>query len=235
MANRFTDTQKWEDPWFRNLPSDWKTVWFYLCERCDHAGIWNIDIELLNYLIKPTEPITEELLYTTLNNGKERVKKLENGRIFVCSFVGFQYKGELNEKCSTHRGVIKRLKEHGAWQHLPKGYKRVTKGLKNPSGRVQDKDKDKDICNANKLIDLFNEITGTSYKHSDTARGPILARLKDGYTPDQCLKVIKRKFEQWKDRDDMVKYIRIETLFRPTKFEGYVNELDVKEPKRRML
>src|SRR3990167_10770292 len=40
MARRLTDTEKWKDDWFINLPLIEKMFWIYLLDNCDHAGIW---------------------------------------------------------------------------------------------------------------------------------------------------------------------------------------------------
>lgn len=49
MAKRFTDTEKWKRPWFRSLTMKQKLIWLYLCDDCDHAGIWLGDFELMTF------------------------------------------------------------------------------------------------------------------------------------------------------------------------------------------
>ena len=51
------------------------------------------------------------------------------------------------------------------------------------------------------------------------------ARLKSGYTKEDLIKVIDKKFKDWWGTSMQV-YIRPETLFNETKFQGYVNEAD---------
>jgi hypothetical protein len=36
---RFTETTKWADPWFRKLPLRLKSLWHWLCDTCDMAGV----------------------------------------------------------------------------------------------------------------------------------------------------------------------------------------------------
>ena len=78
---------------------------------------------------------------------------------------------------------------------------------------------------AGEVIDYLNAKTGSAYKASSKATISVIrARLNDGYTVEDCKKVIDTKASQWLTNPDMVKYLRPETLFRPSKLEGYINE-----------
>ena len=84
----------------------------------------------------------------------------------------------------------------------------------------------KPITNDNlivEIIDFLNECTGKSYKaNSKLAILNINARLKDGYTKDDFVKVISIKATKWlgtKWED----YLTPNTLF-GNKFESYLNE-----------
>ena len=78
---------------------------------------------------------------------------------------------------------------------------------------------------ATEVIDYLNTKTGSAYKASSKANISVIrARLNDGYTVEDCKKVIDTKAGQWLTNPDMVKYLRPEPLFRPSKFEGYLNE-----------
>jgi hypothetical protein len=58
MAKRFTDTNKWNDVWFSQLPNDYKLVWIYMLDTCDNAGIWLKNIKNLNFFCNTN--LTEE-------------------------------------------------------------------------------------------------------------------------------------------------------------------------------
>jgi hypothetical protein len=48
MSKRFTDTEKWKDDWFLSLSNDYRIVWQWLLDNCNHAGICKPSINLLN-------------------------------------------------------------------------------------------------------------------------------------------------------------------------------------------
>ena len=78
---------------------------------------------------------------------------------------------------------------------------------------------------AKTVVDYINAISGKNFQHSETSLGPIRGRLKEGFTLEQCLQVCQNK---WWDPDHKEKYYRPTTLFRPSLFEGYVNEKGTK-------
>jgi hypothetical protein len=40
---RFTDAEKWRDPWYQSLPLVLKALWQYLVDNCDNAGVWVVN------------------------------------------------------------------------------------------------------------------------------------------------------------------------------------------------
>jgi hypothetical protein len=46
MAKRFTDSEKWKKPFIKKLPMQYKLLWFYLLDDCNHAGVWQVDLEI---------------------------------------------------------------------------------------------------------------------------------------------------------------------------------------------
>ena len=74
-----------------------------------------------------------------------------------------------------------------------------------------------------KIIDFLNECTGKSYKAtSKVATININARLKEGYTKDDFIKVISVKATKWLNTK-FEDYLTPNTLF-GNKFESYLNE-----------
>ena len=72
------------------------------------------------------------------------------------------------------------------------------------------------------IVSHLNEKAGTAYrpKSAETKR-LILARLNEGFTLDDFIKVIDKKCAEWLNTD-MAKYLRPSTLF-GEKFESYLN------------
>lgn len=80
------------------------------------------------------------------------------------------------------------------------------------------------------VVQALNEETGSHYRPTSKATmRHILARLREGFTVEDCKEVIRKKTEEWADTD-MAKYLRPETLF-GSKFEGYLNAPE--DPKAR--
>ena len=84
------------------------------------------------------------------------------------------------------------------------------------------------ILNNNKyiysrVIDYLNQKTGTSYKSTTkSTQSHIKARIDEGFTEDDFIKVIDKKVKEWKGTK-WEKYLRPDTLF-STKFESYLNQ-----------
>ena len=91
MAKRFTDSEKWEDPFFAELSNDMKLVWIYLLDKCDHAGFYKVNFKLLNFHLN-TSLKTEDILLVF--NG--RIKVLADEKWFIPKFLYFQY-GEVDD------------------------------------------------------------------------------------------------------------------------------------------
>ena len=91
--------------------------------------------------------------------------------------------------------------------------------------------------NVLEVILYFNEFAGKKIQvdpvTASTAK-PIKARLREGYTVEQCKQVIRIKSEQWKNDIKMKQYLRPVTLF-SDKFESYLIEGDSKPKSREEL
>jgi len=78
-------------------------------------------------------------------------------------------------------------------------------------------------------LDYFNETTGREFKNGQGLE----ARLKD-YSIEDIKLVIDYKTKDWKGSNSE-KYLRPETIFRPGKFEGYLNDAKTGVPTKANL
>lgn len=107
MANRFTDNKIWNDDWFYELPAEYKLFWFFIKDDCDHAGIWNPKTRTFKALTDIDIDIQRALAY--FNNGKQRVRVLDNGHWLIEDFWFFQYvksSGKLSIKNRVHASIL---------------------------------------------------------------------------------------------------------------------------------
>jgi hypothetical protein len=138
MAKRFTDTDKWKKPFIRGLQGAYKLLWFYICDDCDHAGIWHVDIEVAK--IRTGQEINEE---DAIKFFAEKIQVFDNGaKWFIPSFIEFQYPSGLSPANKAHGGVLKILEKYDL---LKKEFKPLTSPLQG------DKDMDKDKEEGNGL------------------------------------------------------------------------------------
>ena len=127
MAKRMTDTDKWKKRFVRDLSPQHKLLWFYILDDCNHAGIWEVDIEVASIRVG------YELVYDMLPESfLDKIVIFDNGdKWFIPDFIDFQY-GELNPNSNVHKSVISLLQRYNL-----EGY---VKGLQTLHNTVQDKD-----------------------------------------------------------------------------------------------
>ena len=129
MAKRFTDTEKWKKKFIKKLDPKFKLLWVYILDECNHAGIWEVELEIagirLGFDYMDSDPLIPFKGYIT---------EIDNGdKWFIRDFIEFQY-GKLNPDNRVHASVISLLKNKG-----------VYKGLTRPLQGAMDKDKDKSM------------------------------------------------------------------------------------------
>jgi phage replication O-like protein O len=84
------------------------------------------------------------------------------------------------------------------------------------------KDNTKDICIA--VLNHLNEKAKRDYRPVKSNLDFIKARIKEGYSKDDLIRVIELKCSQWLKNPDMDKFLRPATLFNATKFAQYAGE-----------
>lgn len=89
---------------------------------------------------------------------------------------------------------------------------------------IKEENKKKKEIIAN-IIHYLNEKAGKNFKVTNQHEKIIQARLNEGNGIEDFKKVIDQKVMQWINDPKMKNYLRPSTLFRPTNFENYLNEL----------
>jgi hypothetical protein len=175
MAKRFTCTDKWKKPFLRGLETPYKLLWFYILDDCDHAGIWQVDIEV-------AEIRTGEKFYVeqALENFGEKVIPFDNGeKWFIPDFIEFQY-GELNPENRAHKSVLDLLSKYKI-----KGLISTLQGAKDKDmdkDKVKDKVKDKE--KDSKKIEIIYPFSSVTFmKQWNVWREFKKQQFKFGYTP----------------------------------------------------
>lgn len=133
FMKRFTETTKWEDPWFRKLNPTSKLLWQWLLDHCDNAGVVDPDLELASFQIG--QPIEAEHVAELAS----RFQTLPDGKLHITKFVKFQF-GELRTTNRVHLSVARLVRLHGLTVNQSQG---DVNGIAIPLVSPKDKDKDK--------------------------------------------------------------------------------------------
>lgn len=163
MAKRFTDTGKWDKAWFRKLSPKMKCVWMFLCDRCDHAGVWEFDEDAFIYFVGEKITSTE-----ILNTFGDKVEFCSKDKLVIKSFIEFQY-GNLNPANRVHQSVLNRLEKLAPCKPL-------ISPLNGAKDKEEDKDMDKDMDkvkggvgeNLPRLAEIWNSHCGKLAKVTKT-------------------------------------------------------------------
>jgi hypothetical protein len=185
MAKRFTDSTKWNDNWFFNLKNEEKLAWIYILDTCDHAGIWEKNLRLLNFQIGSTFVEDD---FNLIFKGKF----IEiNNKWFIPNFIKFQYgKTFLTSNTPAVKSARDLLLDLGFIQQDDKGSLTLIKELPNPYLTLKDKDKDKD---EDKSIDKV--------KNEEQDKDEVIDKLKRKYELTDKLKDV------FKDIPNIIKMI----------------------------
>ena len=91
--------------------------------------------------------------------------------------------------------------------------------------RQRNKKYKKEILESSKrLLDFFNS-TCSKHHRGDASIQKIAKVLEEGFSEQECRSVIVRKWREWKDDDEMKKFLRIGTIFRPSNFSDYIGDI----------
>jgi hypothetical protein len=156
MSKRFTDTGKYDSPFFRSLKGPYKLLWDYLYHVCTFFGVWIVEFDIAQIKIGKDMKINKEDAIRYFNRNKIRIVEIDNGdRWFIPSFLEHQYKIEsirdLNKKNRVHKSVLIELKKLGLDKPLARGLV----GCKDKD-KDKDKEEEKEIIYPNVVKDLVD-------------------------------------------------------------------------------
>ena len=155
MAKRFLDTNLFRKRWIRELDTDMKLFWVYLLTDCDHAGIWDVDVERASFQLKLD--LNQDKI---LNTFDRKINNFKVDKWFIPKFVQYQY-GELNPNNKAHLSVIKILTKYGLYEGVRTPLEPPYKGDRTPLEPPKDKDKDKvksKDTKRNQLLDIKDNL-----------------------------------------------------------------------------
>lgn len=135
MAKRFVGTEIWDEDWFLEMPEEYRLLWYYILAKCDHAGLFRVNLKNFNSLNKKKALPFTALKY--FNEGKERVRIISERLWLLEDFFVFQYGENMNTNNKVHESIEKIYNQANI---------KLTsiRGLKDLKVGVKDKDKDKD-------------------------------------------------------------------------------------------
>lgn len=199
MAKRYTSTVKWDDDWFVGLAPEHKLFWFYICDRCDHAGIWQVSSAIPSRLIG--QPVDLESALAAFG---DRIEVVKPGYWRLTKFLEFQYGLPLSPTNKVHVSACKILESFGI--------QAPTKPLPSPYQGAKDKDKDTsipitDLNPTNRESDF--DIFWKAYPRKVSKGDAIKAWAKQKPPLDACLAALawQRKQAQWlKEGGDWIPY-----------------------------
>lgn len=145
MAKRFTDTEKWNDPWFLQITSSAKVLFCYLCDKCDMAGFYERNDKMASFYtgipIEEIPLILEELKKSVV---------IRDRWVFVKNFLRHQKNLPLNPENNAHKAALKSLEAKkplfsDVYEELElplvRGLKAPALGLLSPIGKGKGKGK----------------------------------------------------------------------------------------------
>jgi hypothetical protein len=96
-------------------------VWNFLCDECDEAGMWPVDVDALEFFVGA--PVDLKLFIETINNDRTEVGRIEfygekNEKLWIPGFCEF-HNGPLSPDCIPHKKIILLLEKYGLIDRVP--------------------------------------------------------------------------------------------------------------------
>ena len=168
MSKRFTETAIWLEDWFIDMPNEYKLLWNYIKDNCNHAGIWKPNKKLFEAIIGVKVDLKKALDY--MNREKNRILILASGHWYIIDFFIFQYGASFNINNRVHKSIKSiYLKEEIDLTSI-RGLIEVKEGVK---------DKDKDIV-INNINNTNNTVEDGSNKENTNIKEAQKEKFEEG-------------------------------------------------------
>ena len=184
MAKRFHETEVWSQDWFIEMDIEYRILWFWVVDKCNHAGIWKPNrkmFEVMNNL-----KVDLDAALASFNNNKERVIVTSKGNWFLPDFFVFQYGVVFNIANRLHKSIYTSMYQEDIELTSIRGLKEVkmtsSRGQGDHTEGLKDKDKDKDKELNNSTVTELSVVNNGEKKFSENGHSekmPISMKMKN--------------------------------------------------------
>ncbi len=132
---RFSETTKWDDPWFRGLKPPEKLLFLFLVDNCNNAGFYELDTGAVAFKTGMTE---SQIVLGIKGLGRGCLGA--DGWIWVRRFLRHQKNEELNPDNNAHKQIIEFVKDQlPRFSGIPEfqSFLGANEGLFSPIGKVK--------------------------------------------------------------------------------------------------
>jgi len=225
--NRMIKTEFWDDEKLATISRDARLTYIALWNFSDDYGVVKGHHAWLKNNIYPYD---ENLKLETFKNWLFELQTLKriisfssNGEFYyyLPKFLSHQY---INRPSSQRNpeppdDIYEQIEQNLDCSVNAQGVPIDEIKLKEREKNIKRKEERNEI--AKSVILFLNNISGKNFGVGEANLEPIRGRLSEGFTKEDCEKVLRTK---WNDEKFDKKYYRPTTLFRPSLFEGYLNE-----------
>lgn len=251
MAEKRMFTKKITDAdEFISLPSSTQALYLHLCMSADDDG-FNNQVQMA--MFKAHASIDDVKILLT----KRFILQFESGVIVIKHWrmANALRKDRYTETAYQEELKQLKIKDNGSYTvingnediWLPDGCQMVAADKNSIDKNSIDKNiyivgeptaekpkKDSYMDQVEEILSYLNEKTGKKFtSRSKSSVKMIKDRLREGYVVDEFKAVIDNKVAAWGNNPDMKIYLRPETLFRPSHFDSYLNDVEDEKQKRK--
>ena len=230
------------------MSNDYRIVWQYLLDHCDHAGTFKREFRLLNFQCGTN--ITEQQFNKVF--GSRIVKSEAYDRWLIVNFCRAQYPKGLDSNKPVIVSVRELLAKYGFLTI-------VMQSFTNHSQMIKDKDKDKETGEGedggvgegglqavrstaittqseyDRYIQAFNQVRGASFRGDKKSRAQFNARMKEGVSVDEMIIALTNAMQNDHHQKNGFQYLTPEFFTRPDKLEMHLNAKGGSDLSRRIV